>query len=97
MFSFGADSDDEDNAFADRNLNMHNDFSSVDESSTLGWDASLPGQFSTQAARFPGGPPRNALRPGSGRAEAAGLLVPFGRAHESGLGRGQSCDGHPER
>ena len=59
MFSFGADSDDEDNnAFADRNLSMHNDFSSMDESGPLGWDASLPGQFSTQAARFPGGPTR---------------------------------------
>lgn len=59
MFSFGADSDDEDNnAFADRNLSMQNDFSNMDESGTLGWDASLPGQFSTQAARFPGGPPR---------------------------------------
>jgi GATA-binding protein len=33
MFSFGADSEDEDNnAFADRNLGMHNDFSSIDES-----------------------------------------------------------------
>ena len=59
MFSFGADSDDEDNnAFADRNLSMHNDFSNMDESGPLGWDASLPGQFSTQAARFPGGPTR---------------------------------------
>lgn len=60
MFSFGADSDDEDNnAFADRNMSMQKDLSSsLDESSTMGWDASLPGQFSTQAARFPGGPTR---------------------------------------
>lgn len=60
MFSFGADSDDEDNnAFADRNLAMHADYSSaMDDANALGWDASLPGQFSTQAARFPGGPPR---------------------------------------
>lgn len=60
MFTFGADSDDEDNnAFADRNLGMHGDYSStMDDGSSLGWDASLPGQFSTQAARFPGGPPR---------------------------------------
>lgn len=67
MFTFGADSDNEDDdggAFADRNLVMP-DFSNADESSmdvnagsTLGWDASLPGQFSTQAARYPGGPPR---------------------------------------
>ncbi|KAF7541049.1 hypothetical protein G7Z17_g12058 [Cylindrodendrum hubeiense] len=60
MFSFGGDSDDEENnAFADRNMAMHKDLSSsLDESGTLGWDASLPGQFSTQAARFPGGPTR---------------------------------------
>ncbi|KAI0476489.1 hypothetical protein GGR56DRAFT_474772 [Xylariaceae sp. FL0804] len=67
MFTFGADSDNEDEdggAFADRNLSMHQGFSPTDESgmdmnsSSLGWDASLPGQFSTQAARYPRGPPR---------------------------------------
>ncbi|TPX17256.1 uncharacterized protein E0L32_012264 [Thyridium curvatum] len=67
MFSFGADSDgeDEDNgAFADRNMGMQHDFSPAQMEDTpldvnnLGWDASLPGQFSTQAARYPGGPPR---------------------------------------
>lgn len=66
MFTFGADSDGEEDegAFADRNLVMP-DFSpnSMDEStinvdSSMGWDASLPGQFSTRAARYPGGPPR---------------------------------------
>ena len=67
MFTFGADSDNEDEdggAFADRNLVMP-DFSTAEDSSmdanagnSLGWDASLPGQFSTQAARYPGGPPR---------------------------------------
>ncbi|RYO99096.1 hypothetical protein DL764_006898 [Monosporascus ibericus] len=67
MFSLGPDSDNEDedgSAFADRNLGMQS-FSPGDESgidvnngNTLGWDASLPGQFSTQAARYPGGPPR---------------------------------------
>ncbi|KAI2619562.1 hypothetical protein GGR54DRAFT_118255 [Hypoxylon sp. NC1633] len=68
MFNFGADSDNEDEeggAFADRNLGMHQAFSPENEpgmdmgnQNTLGWDASLPGQFSTQAARYPGGPPR---------------------------------------
>ncbi|KAI0602830.1 hypothetical protein F4775DRAFT_158693 [Biscogniauxia sp. FL1348] len=67
VFNFGADSDneDEDGAFADRNMGMHQRFSPGEESSmdmgnatSLGWDASLPGQFSTQAARYPGGPPR---------------------------------------
>ena len=57
--SFGGDSEDEDNAFADRTLNVHKDFPmALDEPVTLGWDASLPGQFSTKAARYPGGPPR---------------------------------------
>ncbi|KAI1427341.1 hypothetical protein F5Y12DRAFT_185247 [Xylaria sp. FL1777] len=68
MFSFGADSDNEDEdggAFADRNMSMHQDISpgedsgmDMSSSNPLGWDASLPGQFSTHAARYPGGPPR---------------------------------------
>ncbi|KAK9419863.1 hypothetical protein SUNI508_06869 [Seiridium unicorne] len=68
MFSFGAESDNEDEggSFPDRNLGVHHGFSpSMDDAGmeinnpgALGWDASLPGQFSTQAARYPGGPPR---------------------------------------
>ncbi|KAI0886163.1 uncharacterized protein GGS22DRAFT_125050 [Annulohypoxylon maeteangense] len=66
MFNFGADSDNEDEdggAFADRNMGMHQAFSpdndmDMGNQNSLGWDASLPGQFSTQAARYPGGPPR---------------------------------------
>lgn len=67
MFNFGADSDNEDDdggAFADRNMGMHQAFSpdndgmDMSNQNSLGWDASLPGQFSTQAARYPGGPPR---------------------------------------
>ncbi|KAI1433540.1 hypothetical protein GGR50DRAFT_688210 [Xylaria sp. CBS 124048] len=68
MFSsFGGDSDNEDDdggAFPDRNMTMHQDVSPGEESgldngaARLGWDASLPGQFSTHAARYPGGPPR---------------------------------------
>jgi GATA-binding protein len=69
MFSFGADSDNEDEegtAFADRTLIMQHDFSSpLDDPSmdmgaggSLQWDATLSGQFNTQAARYPGGPPR---------------------------------------
>jgi GATA-binding protein, other eukaryote len=69
MFSFGGDSDNEDEegtAFADRTLVMQHDFSSPmeDQSVEMGpggslqWDATLPGQFNTQAARYPGGPPR---------------------------------------
>jgi GATA-binding protein, other eukaryote len=69
MFTFGADSDNEDDegtAFADRTLVMQNDFSSPMEDpnmemgggGSLQWDATLPGQFNTQAARYPAGPPR---------------------------------------
>ncbi|KAI0149598.1 hypothetical protein GGR57DRAFT_226713 [Xylariaceae sp. FL1272] len=68
MFSFGADSDNEEEeggAFADRNLSLNSGLSPSEDSgmdvnsgSTLGWDANLPGQFSTHAARYPGGPPR---------------------------------------
>ncbi|KAI2622075.1 hypothetical protein GGS21DRAFT_494469 [Xylaria nigripes] len=68
MFSFGADSDNEEEdggAFPDRNISIHQDISPGEDSgmdmngpSQLGWDASLPGQFSTHAARYPGGPPR---------------------------------------
>ncbi|KAK3991160.1 nitrogen catabolic enzyme regulatory protein [Cladorrhinum sp. PSN332] len=65
LFSFGNDSDDEDGgAFADRNMPIPRDFSaqSLDDNpfdgSSLQWDPSLPGNFSTQAARYPGGPTR---------------------------------------
>ncbi|KAI8966452.1 hypothetical protein F5Y11DRAFT_156550 [Daldinia sp. FL1419] len=67
MFNFGADSDNEDEeggAFADRNMGIQfspeND-SGMDmgnQNSMGSWDTSLGGQFSTQAARYPGGPPR---------------------------------------
>lgn len=65
MFSFGADSDEEDGgAFADRNIPIPHDYSpqpmedSGFDNSSLQWDPSLPGNFSTQAARYPAGPPR---------------------------------------
>ncbi|KAG9238918.1 hypothetical protein BJ875DRAFT_530278 [Amylocarpus encephaloides] len=71
MFSFGADSDNEEEegaAFADRTLMMQHEFAqspmddpkmdAMGSAGPLQWDASLPGQFNTQAARYPGGPPR---------------------------------------
>ncbi|PON29221.1 nitrogen regulatory protein areA [Trichoderma gamsii] len=67
MLGFGGDDDDEDaNAFLDRGgVGLHGDFTSaVDEAGSFGWDASLPGQFSTQAARFPGGPTRKHVQIG---------------------------------
>ncbi|TAQ88707.1 hypothetical protein B7494_g2957 [Chlorociboria aeruginascens] len=70
IFTFGGDSDNEDDegaAFADRTLMMQHDFSqspmddpSIDmgHNGALQWDATLPGQFNTHSARYPGGPPR---------------------------------------
>lgn len=55
MFSFGGESDEDDGS---GNMKMQGDFTSMDDGSSFGWDASLPGQFSTQSARYPGGPPR---------------------------------------
>ena len=88
MFSFGADSDEDDNAFSDRNLTMHNDFSGVDDPShPMGWDASLPGQFSTHAARFPGGPPRKQVTIGGA---TTGYVDSSGDWEGHSLGRSQS-------
>ncbi|KAF5027310.1 hypothetical protein F66182_604 [Fusarium sp. NRRL 66182] len=87
MFSFGAESDDEDNnAFADRNVSMQKD-ASLDESGSMGWDASLPGQFSTQAARFPGGPTRKQVMIGGSTTEFADSN---GEWEPTGLERSQS-------
>lgn len=100
MFSFGGDSDGEDEegaAFADRTLMMHHEFgqSQMDDSSMdmgqggLQWDASLPGQFNTQAARYPGGPPRKQVTiggtadMGSSSLEWDGSGGSLGRAHAS--------------
>ncbi|KAF4990687.1 hypothetical protein FDECE_14282 [Fusarium decemcellulare] len=99
MFSFGADSDDEDNnAFADRNVSMHKDLSSsLDESGSMGWDASLPGQFSTQAARFPGGPTRKQVVIGGSTTD---FVETNGEWDTNGLARSQSQSfrpGNPRR
>ncbi|KAL7947927.1 hypothetical protein V8C42DRAFT_269447 [Trichoderma barbatum] len=67
VLGFGGESDEDDgNAFLDRGgVGLHGDFTSaVDEAGSFGWDASLPGQFSTQAARFPGGPTRKHVQIG---------------------------------
>ncbi|KAJ0123258.1 GATA zinc finger [Diaporthe amygdali] len=98
MFSFGADSDDgEDDvgAFADRNMTMPHDFSSTEfdaegmpsHNNAMQWDASLPGQFSTQAARYPGGPPA------AKRVTIGGTTTDFVDSNEwegGNLGRSQS-------
>lgn len=89
MFSFGGDSDDEDgNGMVDRGVGKPGDFSSaVDEAGSLGWDASLPGQFSTQAARFPGGPPRKQVMIGGTTTD---YVDSGGDWDHAGLARSQS-------
>ncbi|KAJ4005084.1 Sodium- and chloride-dependent GABA transporter 1 [Fusarium irregulare] len=99
MFSFGADSDDEDNnAFSDRNVSMQKDISSsLDDSGSMGWDASLPGQFSTQAARFPGGPTRKQVTIGGATTD---FVDNNGDWESNGLERSQSQSfrgGNPRR
>ncbi|KAH8597817.1 hypothetical protein B0O99DRAFT_592371 [Bisporella sp. PMI_857] len=97
MFSFGGESDNEDDegaAFADRTLMIGHDFgqSSMDDSNievgqgALQWDASLPGQFNTQAARYPGGPPRKQVTIGgttTGMVDWEGSGGSLGRTHAS--------------
>ncbi|KHN98758.1 nitrogen response regulator [Metarhizium album ARSEF 1941] len=90
MFSFGGDSDDDDNGngMQGQSMQIHGDFSSsVDEAGSMGWDASLPGQFSTQAARFPGGPPRKQVMIGGTTTD---YVDHNGDWENSGLGRSQS-------
>jgi len=108
VFTFGGDSDNEDEegaAFADRTLMMQHDFaqSAIEDPNMemgpggLQWDASLPGQFKTQAARYPGGPPRkqvtiggtNDMAPSS--LEWDGLGVSLGRAHNSTQSVSDNC------
>lgn len=99
MFAFGGDSDNEDEegaAFADRTLMMQHEFAQSpmeDPGMEMGpgglqWDASLAGQFNTQAARYPGGPPRKQVTIG-GTADMGSSLEwdgsggSLGRAHTS--------------
>jgi GATA-binding protein len=92
MFTFGADSDNEDDegtAFADRNMMMQADYSpmedpSLDVHSGMQWDASLPGQFNTVAARYPAGPPRKQVTIGGTETVSS----PQDWTMSNGLGRG---------
>ena len=67
MFSFGEDSDNEDDeggTFPERSMMMQTDFSTLDDhpfdlrSNGITWDANLSGQHNTMSARYPGGPPK---------------------------------------
>ncbi|GAB7346697.1 hypothetical protein MBLNU459_g1815t1 [Dothideomycetes sp. NU459] len=70
MFTFGADSDNEDDEstnFGDRNNNnfmMQTDFSPIEEQSSMGdyqWDSNTLGQFNSLPARYAGPPPRKGV------------------------------------
>jgi len=93
IFTFGADSDEEDGgAFADRNLPLSQEFSprSVDENNidnSLSWDPSLPGNFSTHAARYSAGPPRKQVTIGGTTTD---YVDPTGDWENGGLNRTQS-------
>ena len=97
MFSFGGDSDpeDEDSAvFTDRNMMMQTEYPGMDDPSVdihggMQWDVNLGGQFNTVAARYPGGPPRKQVTIGG-----AEMVSPshdwshggsLGRAHGSAV------------
>lgn len=66
IFSFGADSDNEDddgNSFPERSMMIRTDYSpledpALDMNSGMQWESSLGGQLSNMAARFPRGPPK---------------------------------------
>ena len=68
MFTFGADSDaedDEGSAFADRNMPT-NEFSPMDDGSldfntSYQWETNLSNQFNPMQARYPAGPPRKTV------------------------------------
>ncbi|KAK5663206.1 hypothetical protein OQA88_6624 [Cercophora sp. LCS_1] len=90
---FDSDAEEEDGgAFADRNLPIRQDYSpqAADDSTfdglSLGWDPSLPGNFTTQAARYPAGPPRKQVTIGSTTTD----YVDPNDWDGSGLGRSQS-------
>lgn len=85
MFSFGGESDEDDGS---GNVKMQGDFSSaVEDAGQFGWDASLPGQFSTQSARYPGGPPRKQVMIGGTTTD---YVERNGEQGSGGLGRSQS-------
>ena len=66
MFSFGADSDNEEDdggSFPDRSMMMQTDYSPMEDSSLdlhsgIPWDMNLGGHLNNMAARYPGGPPK---------------------------------------
>ena len=96
LFAFGGDSDNEEEegtAFADRTLVGDYSQSPMDDpgldlvGGNLQWDASLPGQFNTQAARYPGGPPKKQVTIAGTTAEIGAPSIDWDGSGGS-LGRG---------
>jgi GATA-binding protein, other eukaryote len=96
MFSFGADSDgdeEEGGAFADRIMKHESAPSPMEDPSmemepgSFQWDAGLTGQFNTQAARYPGGPHKKQVTIGGTAdmesVEGDGSGGSLGRTHAS--------------
>jgi GATA-binding protein len=73
MFTFGADSDGEDEeggAFADRTMPAPAEYSSIDDGSIdfnsgYQWETNLSNQFNPMPARYPAGPPRKTVTIGA--------------------------------
>lgn len=92
MFTFGADSDNEDDdnmSFTDQNMMQGfspMDDSTADFSSSYQWESSLSNQFNPTPARYPGGPP-----PRKGVTIGQTEMIPSPQGWENnGLGRGHA-------
>ena len=91
MFTFGADSDNDDDdvmSFGDSNMSqrfspMDDNMSATDVPNNYQWEQNLSNQFNPTAARYPAGPPRKGVT--IGHAE----MIPSPQGWEQGgLGRG---------
>ncbi|KAK4898497.1 Sodium- and chloride-dependent GABA transporter 1 [Elasticomyces elasticus] len=90
MFTFGGDSDNEDEdgmQFQDPGMNMSQSFSpmedqSMDMNGSYQWDANMGNHFNLNSARYPGGPPRKGVTIGQTE------MIPSPQEwDQSGLGR----------
>ncbi|KAF1358949.1 hypothetical protein EJ07DRAFT_122206 [Lizonia empirigonia] len=92
MFTFGADSDvedDEGSAFADRNMPSQEfspmDDGSLDFNTNYQWETNLSNQFNPMQARYPAGPPRKTVTIGPTEIHSQDHWSPssLGRTHGS--------------
>jgi len=95
MFSFGDDSDNEDDdggPFPDGSMMMQTDFPSIEDQALevrngMPWDSNLGGQMNTMTARYPGGAPKKQVTIGGTETVTSPQDWqrggPFGRTHAS--------------